>query len=193
MTDFAITGMTCIGCCNKVEAALNAMLPDVKVTLEPPRASTSARVGADQLNAALLQIGKYRASSIEDAVVAHVPSWIAAYYPLLLIMGLIALASLAAGNFMGWMMMFMAGFYIVFGAFKLFDVPAFANAYAQYDIIAKHFKPWGYAYPFIEVALGFGFLFWLDMMVLSWIALMLSLVGALGVINATRSQQTSTS
>ena len=37
--------------------------------------------------------------------------------------------------------------------------------------------------------MGFGFLFWLDMQVLSWIALALSLVGAVGVIKANRSGQ----
>jgi copper chaperone CopZ len=188
MTEFAITGMTCNGCRTKVEKTLAALLPDVTVTLDPPRAVTTASVGVDQLNAALEPVGKYRASSLEAAPAA--PSWISTYYPLFLVMGLIALASLAAGSFMGWMMMFMAGFYIVFGAFKLLDVPAFANSYAQYDIIAKYFKPWGYAYPFIEVALGFGFLFWLDMHMLSWIALILSLVGAVGVVQANLSKQT---
>jgi copper chaperone CopZ len=188
MTEFAISGMTCNGCRSKVEKTLAALLPDVSVTLDPPRAMTTATVGVDQLNAALSAVGKYRASAVEAAVAA--PSWIATYYPLLLVLGLIALASLAAGNFMGWMMMFMAGFFIVFGAFKLLDVPAFANSYAQYDIIAKRFKPWGYIYPFVEVALGFGFLFWLDMRVLSWIALVLSLIGAVGVIQANLSKQT---
>jgi copper chaperone CopZ len=187
MTEFAISGMTCNGCRSKVEKTLAALLPDVSVTLDPPRAMTTATVGVDQLNAALSAVGKYRASAVEAAVAA--PSWIATYYPLLLVLGLIALASLAAGNFMGWMMMFMAGFFIVFGAFKLLDVPAFANSYAQYDIIAKRFKPWGYIYPFVEVALGFGFLFWLDMRVLSWIALVLSLIGAVGVIQANLSKQ----
>jgi copper chaperone CopZ len=186
MSEFAISGMTCDGCRKKVEKTLATLLPDVKVTLEPPRAVTSATVGVDQINAALSAIGKYRA--LTDAVAG--PSWIATYYPLLLVMALVAVVPLATGTVMGWMMGFMAGFYIVFGAFKLLDVPAFARSYAQYDIIAKRIPVWGYAYPFIELALGFGFLFWLDMRVLSWIALVLSLVGAVGVIQANRSKQT---
>ena len=83
----------------------------------------------------------------------------------------------------------MAGFYIVFGAFKLLDVPAFANSYAGYDVIAKSFKPWAYAYPFIELALGFAFLFGFNMIVLSWIALLLSLIGAVGAVQVLRSKQ----
>ena len=57
-------------------------------------------------------------------------------------------------------------------------------------MIAKHFKPWGYAYPFIELALGFAFLFGYNMITLSWIALVLSVVGAIGVIQANLNKQT---
>jgi copper chaperone CopZ len=188
MTEFAISGMTCNGCRAKVEKTLAALLPDVTVTLEPPRAVTTASVGVDQINAALAAVGKYRASV--DAVAVAGPLWFAIYYPLLLVMTLIAVVPMATGTFMGWMMGFMAGFYIVFGAFKLLDVPAFARSYAQYDVIAKYVPAWGYAYPFVEFALGFGFLFWLDMQVLSWIALVLSLIGAIGVIQANLSKQT---
>ncbi len=186
MTEFAISGMTCNGCRSKVEKTLAALLPDVSVTLDPPRAVTSAKVGVDQINAALSAVGTYRASV--DTIAG--PSWISTYYPLLLVMALIAVVPLATGSFMGWMMGFMAGFYIVFGAFKLLDVPAFARSYAQYDIVAKLLPAWGYVYPFIELALGFGFLFWLDMRVLSWAALVLSLVGAIGVIKANLAKQT---
>lgn len=190
MTEFAISGMTCDGCRSKVEKTLAALLPDVAVTLSPPRALTTASVGVDQLNAALEKLGKYRASAVDGLSLPGAANWFSAYYPLLLVMALIAVVPLASGNFMGWMMGFMAGFYIVFGAFKLLDVPAFANAYAQYDIVAKYFKPWGYIYPFVEVALGFGFLFYLNMQLLSWIALILSLVGAIGVTKATFAKQT---
>jgi copper chaperone CopZ len=190
MTDFAISGMTCNGCRSKVEKTLQALLPDAAVTLEPPRLVTSAQVGADQLNAALQTVGKYRVEGLMADVEPDARSWIKPYYPLLLVMALIAVVPLATGTFMGWMMGFMAGFYIVFGAFKLLDVPAFARSYAQYDIIAKHVPAWGYVYPFVELALGFGFLFWLDMMTLSWIALVLSIIGAIGVIQANRSKQT---
>ena len=102
-------------------------------------------------------------------------------------MGLIAITSLAGDS---WMMSFMAGFYIVFGAFKLLNVPAFADSYAKYDIIAKAFKPWGYAYPFVELALGFAFLTWYEMRAAAWAALILSLIGAIGVIRSVGRRET---
>jgi copper chaperone CopZ len=190
MTDFAISGMTCNGCRSKVEKTLAAILPDVSVTLDPPRATTSAAVAVDVLNGALEKVGKYRASTVE-AVQAPSTGWIATYYPLFLVIGLVALASLAGSHsFMAWMMKFMAGFYIVFGAFKLLDVPAFANTYARYDLIAKYFKPWGYAYPFVELAIGFAYLFSIQIIPVTWVALVLSIIGAAGVIQANLNKQT---
>ena len=187
MTTFAITGMTCNGCRSKVEKTLAALLPDVSVTLDPPRAVTSAKIGVDQINAALAPVGNYRASvpALDAATVS--PGWLNTYYPLLLVVGLIAIAALAAQN---WMMAFMGGFFTVFGAFKMLDIPAFANAYAKYDVVAKLFKPWGYAYPIIETALGLAFLFQFQVPTMLWVALVLSIIGAIGVIQANLSKQT---
>ncbi len=187
MKTYTITGMTCAGCLRKVETTLKTIASNAVVTLKPPQVRV-AGVNLDQLNAALSPVGNYRAIEAKQAVV--VPEFLKTYYPLFLVVALIALASASAGSLMGWMMNFMAGFYIVFGAFKLLDVSAFANSYARYDVIAKFFNPWGYAYPFIEVALGFAFLFGYNMYILSWIALALSLVGTLGVTRSVLRKQT---
>jgi copper chaperone CopZ len=186
MTTFAVSGMTCNGCRNTVEATLKALLPDVAVTLDPPQAVTSSALNADDLNAALAKVGKYRVSAAAMPIDAST-SWFKTYAPLFLVLGLLGVSALAASD---WMMAAMGGFYIVFGAFKLLDVPAFANAYARYDVIAKQFKSWGYAYPFLEVALGFAFLFHFHMIAATWVALVLSVIGAIGVIQANLSKQT---
>lgn len=184
MNTYQITGMTCAGCVRKVDATLKAIAPDAVVTLEPPQVRVS-NTSVAQMNAALGAIGKYRV--IEVAPRFIVPSYIKTYYPLFLILGLIAVAAFAAGN---WMQNFMAGFFIVFGAFKLLDVPNFAQAYARYDVVAKIFKPWGFVYPFVETALGFAFLFSFHMPVALWAALILSVVGAIGVIQTVLNKQT---
>lgn len=189
MNVMTVSGMTCGGCARKVETAVKALSPQATVTLDPPQLFIPGAISAARVNEALAAIGKYRViePSAEPVIRGGAAVWLATYQPLLLIMGLIALASFAGQS---WMMAFMAGFYIVFGAFKLLDVPAFANAYAQYDIIAKVFRPWGYAYPFIELALGFAFLFWIAMGPATWAALILSLIGAIGVIQSVKSKQT---
>jgi copper chaperone CopZ len=189
MNSMTITGMTCAGCARKVETALKTLAPDARVTLDPPQAMLPVSVSAAMVNDALQAIGKYRVAGLQRRQIlpVEITAWLSSYYPLLMIMGLIAVASFAGQS---WMMSFMAGFYIVFGAFKLLDVPAFAEAYARYDIIAKAFKPWGYVYPFVELALGFAFLFWFQMGAAVWVALILSLAGAVGVIQSVRRKET---
>ncbi|MGL4489518.1 MAG: heavy-metal-associated domain-containing protein, partial [Rhizobiaceae bacterium] len=131
MNTYAISGMTCGGCRAKVERSLKALAPEATVTLDPPRATLSNSVSLASVNEVLRSIGNYAASEIKPApLLAKAPgalnAWLATYYPLLLIMSLSALASFAGQS---WMMSFMAGFFLVFGAFKLLDVPAFARSY----------------------------------------------------------------
>ena len=42
---------------------------------------------------------------------------------------------------------FMAGFFIVFGAFKIINLPSFVEAYQKYDLIARRSRAYAYAYP----------------------------------------------
>jgi copper chaperone CopZ len=189
MKTYPVTGMTCANCARKVESTLQQLSPDIRVTLDPPRAIVPPPLSVPALNEALAKVGKYRVS--EAAGQALPPpagqAWLISYYPLLLVIGLTALAAFAGQN---WMLSFMAGFFIVFGAFKLLDVPAFASSYARYDVIAKAFKPWGYAYPFAELTLGFAFLFRFQLRTAAWAALVLSLVGAIGVIQSVMRKET---
>jgi hypothetical protein len=54
---------------------------------------------------------------------------------------------------------FMAGFFLVFSAFKFLNLAGFADAYASYDLLAKRWYEWGLIYPFLELALGLAYLF----------------------------------
>jgi copper chaperone CopZ len=184
MTQYTVTGMTCAGCARKVEATLKSVVPSASVTLDPPSATVTG-ASLETLNTALAAIGKYRLTQTPIAI--PTTSALKTYFPLFLVLALIALAAFAGSS---WMISFMAGFFLVFGAFKLLDVPAFADAYSTYDVVAKRFRPWGMAYPFIETALGFAFLFHFQMQIATWLALILSLVGAIGVIQSVMRKQT---
>ena len=60
-----------------------------------------------------------------------------------------------------WMHDFMGFFLVVFALLKLFDLPAFADGFQMYDLLAKAFRPYAFAYPLIELALGLAyFSFW---------------------------------
>lgn len=85
-------------------------------------------------------------------------SMLRTYRPLLILISIILLGSFAAT----WpslyppdvMRLFMAGFFLAFAALKLLDLKGFAHGYAKYDLLAKEFPAYGYAYPFLELTLG---------------------------------------
>lgn len=76
---------------------------------------------------------------------------------------------------------FMAGFFLVFGAFKLLKLNAFAEAYATYDIIAKRSTLYAYIYPFIEIALGLAYLFRFWLTATNLVTLIVMIVSSIGV------------
>ena len=86
----------------------------------------------------------------------------------------------------GWDLMyamndFMAGFFIVFGAFKIINLPHFVEAYTKYDLIAQRIKWYAYAYPFIEVALGIAYLIRFMPIATNAFTYVLMLVSGIGV------------
>ena len=187
MDSYVISGMTCAGCAAKVQRTLKELDPNISVTLDPPRVAGAGRVAVNAMNEALVAVGKYRVLDAEVTPQASTGFLLQTYYPLFLIVGLCALAALAANR---WMIGFMAAFYIVFGAFKLLDVSSFALAYKRYDVVAKRVPAWGLAYPFVEVGLGFAFLFSSHGYVMAWAALIISLVGAVGVVQSVLRKET---
>jgi copper chaperone CopZ len=192
----AVDGMTCGKCRAKVEAALEALSPGASVTLDPPQATFKSSVDMVAANTALAGLGNYRLSQPENAHFAiETKSWIATYWPLLLIAAFITVASFAgtAGSgmvFHNWMINFMAGFFLVFSFFKLLDVRGFADAYSNYDLIAINWKPWGLIYPFVELGLGFAYLFRFELTLTNWIALIVMSVSILGVLRSVSRKET---
>ncbi len=86
------------------------------------------------------------------------------YYPLVLIIAYITgvsfLTSTESGQIVWhiWMSHFMAGFFLVFSAFKFLNLSGFAAAYARYDVLATRWHYYGYIYPFLELGLGIAYL-----------------------------------
>lgn len=54
---------------------------------------------------------------------------------------------------------FMAGFFLIFGTFKIIDLSGFVAAYKRYNLIAEHISLYAYVFPFIQLGLGFAYLF----------------------------------
>ncbi len=82
------------------------------------------------------------------------------YRPLFAVVFVILLATAALqirnGGLDSMLMMdhIMGLFFLIFAMFKLFDLSGFADGFQMYDIVAKRFRGYAYAYPFIELILG---------------------------------------
>lgn len=191
-----LTGMHCQGCVSAIRDALSGVagVRIAKVTLTPPRATVRVVAGTsdDALRAAVRSAGDYDVTTIQSA--AAEPRAVEgssepqeSLYPLLLIVGFIAgvtvLVAVRTSSFSLHTMManFMAGFFIVFGFFKLLDLPGFVRTYRTYDLIAKAVPGWGWAYPFVELALGAAYLLGVVPVVTNLVTLAVMLVGAAGV------------
>lgn len=76
---------------------------------------------------------------------------------------------------------FMGVFMVVFAIFKLIGYKMFVIMFAGYDLIAKNFKPYSYAYPFIELFLGVAALVNILPTARSWAVIAVMGIGAIGV------------
>jgi hypothetical protein len=117
------------------------------------------------------------------------------YLPLIIIfiiiVAFVLIKATVGDNFTGASLMldFMAGFFLVFGVFKTIKLPAFAEAYEMYDVIAKKSKIYAYIYPFIEIGLGLAFLFRFEVITAAWITLVLMLINSVGAYNGIRDKK----
>ena len=193
---YQLTGMTCGGCENKVKSNL-LVLPDV-TSVEVSKDSNSATISMDKhisLDAFQQALGgkdsKYQiAAAAHSEVIEETKSWVETYKPILLIFGYVTAISLIVSwqnstiNFMVFMRIFMAGFFLTFSFFKMLNLKAFAESYAMYDIVAKKFTSWGYIYTLIELGLGLSFALNLSPVVVNWITLIVMTISILGVLES---------
>jgi len=193
---YQLTGMTCGGCENKVKNNL-LILPEV-TAVEVSKDTNSATISMDKhIGLAALQqaLGgaesKYQITANNHSELAEeTKSWTETYKPILLIFGYVITISLLVSwqdgniNFMTFMRIFMAGFFLTFSFFKMLNLKAFAESYAMYDIVTKKFSSWGYIYAFIELGLGLSFALNLSPVVVNWVTLVVMLVSIIGVLES---------
>jgi len=198
---YQLTGVTCGSCVAKVTGAFSqiAGVEAVKISADFQNADIqmSRHIPLGELQAALKNYPEYQIAELATKPSASRETnedternfW-QTYKPVLLIFAYITGATLlieyAAGNFdwMRWMRHFMAGFFLVFSFFKLLDVPGFAMSYSSYDIIARRWSGWGFAYPFVELGLGLLFLLNFNPMITNSLALLVMGMSLIGVVQS---------
>src|SRR5690606_34383379 len=84
---------------------------------------------------------------------------------------------------------FMGGFFIVFSLFKMINLSGFAEAFATYDVVAARSKIYSFSYPFIEIFLGVAYFLRIYPVFVNTITALLMFIGAIGVINALKTQK----
>jgi copper chaperone CopZ len=193
---YQISGMTCEACEATVKTALEEV-PGV-TSARPDRSKNeveitmSTHIATGQLQAALKDSPKYKLKDVDQPVhampVEEEKTWFETYKPVLLLFLFITGVSLLAElrnpvfDWMHWMSLFMAGFFISFSFFKILNLQGFADSYATYDIIARRWRGYGYLYAFIELALGLAFLTGFSPVItnaVTFIVMSISLVGVL--------------
>ncbi|MDX2265097.1 MAG: hypothetical protein NW215_09020 [Hyphomicrobiales bacterium] len=128
-------------CC----AAKNA--PKAEIAPQPAAARSEVKSAAP---------APAQATPVFDRVAAYA----ARYQPVLVIAGASVLGGLAiaSGGHGGFMHGAMGLFLFQLALLKLVDIGGFAQAFARYDMVAKAWRPYGYVYPFAELALALAYL-----------------------------------
>lgn len=166
---YKIEGMTCASCVEKITERLKAIsgVSWVNVNLSEKKADiiSDRVVLLREIQEAIADLPNYKASFYDDVeastALPQAKSFYQTYKPLLVVFAYILIFSTAyqihLGSFSAHMFMnhLMAGFFIGLSFFKFLDLKSFATAFANYDPLAKKWKPYGAIYPFIELTLGF--------------------------------------
>ncbi len=198
---FAIEGMHCESCVEKVTRALRIVpgITSADVSLDPPRARVTMEnhLPLPELQNAVRRAGEYTLHPADDGTTATKTSAQVepgatkeSLYPLALIvgylLGMVVLFAWVHRDFsLGFLMTrFMGGFFVVFSFFKLLDLRGFADAYRSYDVVAGAVPAWGFVYPFVELGLGVAYLAGWNLVATSMVTLVVMGLGSVGVFRA---------
>ncbi len=165
---YTLSGMTCESCQEKVTKALQSVegVSSVSVDREAKQASAEMSIHISQsvFNKALSKVGPYYLSNemmvMDGRSMARPKRPLKDFLPIIVITAVIIVFTTLMVLFVDQgfefgMRMFMGGFFAIFGAFKMFNLRKFADAYQTYDVVAKRFRFYAYLYPFLEIALAF--------------------------------------
>lgn len=200
-----VLGMHCQHCVEKIGKALQA-LPVTNISRNPDQIVFSQPVALKLIKQKMAEAGDYQLGAVRfepnrpvalgesraaaNGGVTGGAGFLRTYYPLGLIITAISLVSLKGSeDWIGWMLNFEAGFFLVFGFFKLLDLRGFKDAYATYDLLAKKYPSYGYVYPFLELALGLLLLFRIELTLVFYAMVILMGFSSLGVMQALLKKQ----
>ena len=111
------------------------------------------------------------------------------YKPLIIIIIFCLILPFCHQGSENFMYRFMGYFFIFLSMFKFFDLKGFVDGFSSYDLMAKHFKTYGYIYPFIEFFLGISYLLEIWPVLANYLTLIIMIISGIGVIKSIFSGQ----
>ena len=167
-----IKGMHCSSCVNSLTTIINDIngVNNLKINLDSGSAVIEGSPDKDTVKSSIESAG-YNVISISENndlkknIAPPSNSQNSDLYkltPLFLVLSFIFLIawylSIGSDSINTFMNFFMGIYFIVFGLSKIIDLKNFPKSFAMYDPIASHFSFYGWAYPFVELALGVMFI-----------------------------------
>lgn len=165
-----IQGITCESCVEKIQKLFKQSFDITDIQVDTDSWKVDYEHDIFLSNSQISEMLKWTKYTLSES--ASQDMWseeqvtLRTYMPLFLLFGYITILSFLAEfvvwNFdvMRFMQHFMAGFFISFSYFKLINLKEFAMSYSMYDVIAKKWNNWWYAYAVIELALGISYFIW---------------------------------
>ena len=163
-----IKGMHCSSCVNSLTTVINDIsgVDDLKINLDSGLAIIKGFPDKDTLKSSIKSAG-YSVISISEnndlqkttaTPSSSQKSDLYKLAPLFIVLSFISLIawylSIGSDSINTFMNFFMGIYFIVFGFSKIIDLKNFPKSFAMYDPIASNFSFYGWAYPFVELALG---------------------------------------
>jgi len=107
------------------------------------------------------------------------------YWPLLIIFSAAVVAGvvgwLQTESIMRSMALFMGTGLTLLASLKIINVREFAMTFRKYDLVAGRFGWYAYSYPFLEFALGIGYLLSFKLVIVNAVTFVVMTIGAVGV------------
>ena len=184
MISFRVDGLKCHSCLERIRSSMVSIDPNVQVTLHPPLLQLATTMSAAQINTYLKNCNvpyEVNYNDIISRILSKLP-----FLPIILIVGSIAAFAYAVQinqpfDQILFMHQFMGGVFVTLSTLKIANLKSFVSAFSAYDLLAQKLRIYAWAYPFIEFAIGLGYLLNRSYRTLNIITFILMSVSSIGV------------
>jgi hypothetical protein len=169
---------------------LDAVTDVVFISNTKVRISMDRHISVADLQDAIGFLQDYQLSDRPWGVLAPIFAGLQTYRWLLLVLLLIVVFTLLDVLWWRWlagmdmMLSFMGWWFVIFSFLKFYNLRGFVDGFVSYDIVAAHWRLYGWIYPFLELALALFFLSWVYVLGASVVTVLIMSIGTVWVWHA---------